>query len=484
MGMAFVPLYIKYLGMEAYGLIGVFAVLQAWLSLLDLGMTPAVNREMARFTAGMHTTQSICDLLRSLEIICLGIASLCAVAMWLVSAWLAEHWLRVEKLPLEEVAHAVSIIGIVVALRFFEGLYRSALLGLQKQVLFNAVNALLATLRGVGVLGALVWLSPTIEVFFLWQGGVSVIATLVLANLVRRNLPEPDLPPNYSHNTVSNVWQFAKGMFAVTLLSLVLMQTDKVLLSRLLSLESFGYYTLAASVSGVLYLLVTPIAQSFFPRFTELVAKGDSANLARSYHQSAQLVAVLIIPAALILVFFGEYILELWTGDTTLAHKVAPVLTLLAIGWMCNGLMNPPYMLQIAYGWTGFAIRVNVIAVLFLVPAIFYVTPLYGAIGAASVWAALNVGYVLIAIHFMHCRLLKDEKWHWYSDDVFFPLVVAVCTVGFSKVVHPQLLSKFFELVWLMLTGCVAVIASTMASPLLRGQLIKWIKEYSGKYDA
>ena len=67
MGLAFIPLYIKYLGMEAYGLIGLFALLQAWLSLLDMGMTPTLSREMARFTGGSHSAQSIRDLLRSIE---------------------------------------------------------------------------------------------------------------------------------------------------------------------------------------------------------------------------------------------------------------------------------------------------------------------------------------------------------------------------------------------------------------------------------
>ena len=48
LGFAFVPVYIRYLGVEAYGLIAVFAVLQAWLGLLDLGLRPALSREMAR----------------------------------------------------------------------------------------------------------------------------------------------------------------------------------------------------------------------------------------------------------------------------------------------------------------------------------------------------------------------------------------------------------------------------------------------------
>lgn len=86
MGLVFVPLYIKYLGIESYGLIGLFAVLQAWLSLLDMGMTPTLSREMARFTGGAHNAQSIRDLLKSIEIISLAIAMLIAlgICFWLV----------------------------------------------------------------------------------------------------------------------------------------------------------------------------------------------------------------------------------------------------------------------------------------------------------------------------------------------------------------------------------------------------------------
>ncbi len=477
MGIAFVPLYIEYLGMEAYGLIGVFAILQAWLTLLDMGMTPTLSREMARYTAGAHTTQSIRDLMRSLEVICFALALLIGIAIFLSATWLSTHWLQVQKLPVEEVAQAISVIGFVVALRFIESLYRGAILGLQKQVLFNVVNAFLATLRGVGVLGVLAWISPTVEAFFLWQGVASIVAIATLAAVAYRYLPQPERAPSFSRDALKEVWQFARGMMAITFLSLLLMQTDKVLLSRLLSLEAFGYYTLAASVCGVLYLLVVPIAQSFSPRFTELVTRGETADLTSTYHQAAQLVAVLVAPAALVLMFFGENLLVVWTGNASLAHEAAPLVALLAIGWMFNAQMNPPYMLQIAYGWTSFAVWMNVAAVMLLVPAIFWVTPRYGAVGAASVWAVLNASYVLIAIHFMHRRLLKEEKWIWYLHDIFFPFISAVGIVAVSWVVHPLALNKIAEAVWLVATGVVALAASTMSAPLLRAWIYKWIKD-------
>ena len=104
MGLAFIPIYIKYLGIESYGLIGLFALLQAWLILLDMGMTPTLGREMARFTSDAHRAQSIRDLLRSIEVIAFGIAILIASAIALSANWIATSWLQVEFLSTDVVA--------------------------------------------------------------------------------------------------------------------------------------------------------------------------------------------------------------------------------------------------------------------------------------------------------------------------------------------------------------------------------------------
>src|SRR5258707_12755328 len=44
--LACVRLFIKLMGIEAYGLIGFYLVLQPTLQVLDLGLSPTMNREM------------------------------------------------------------------------------------------------------------------------------------------------------------------------------------------------------------------------------------------------------------------------------------------------------------------------------------------------------------------------------------------------------------------------------------------------------
>lgn len=470
MGLVFIPLYIKYLGIEAYGLIGLFAVLTAWFSLLDMGMTPTLSREMARFSGGSHTAVSIRDLLRSIEIIALGIAILIASGVALGSDWLASSWLKAEELPTEVVAHAFAIMGLVTALRFVEGVYRSSMVGLQRQVLFNAVNSIMATLRGVGAVAILAWVAPTIQAFFLWQGLISLATLAILAVTTYATLPVAERGGRFSLDALRGVWHFAGGMMGITFLALLLTQVDKVILSKLLTLSEYGYYTLAAVVAGAMYMLVSPITQAWFPRLSQLHAAGDYVGLARMYHQGAQLVSVVLGSAALVLIVFSETFLHLWTQDAALAHRTAPLLSLLVLGNLLNGLMWIPYQTQLAHGWTSLTVSINIVAVLFIVPAILWATPRYGAEGAAWVWVSLNAGYVLIGIHFMYRRILRAEKWRWYVQDVLQPLFSALFVVAAMKWLLPAPGSVITQLSTLALASVLTLSAAGFAAKQVRRQ--------------
>ena len=96
MGFVFVPVFIKFLGIEAFGLIAIFTVLQSSLALLDMGMKPALGREMAKFTAGAHDAQSIRDLLRSVEIAAAAMAMIISLGTLWSASWVASKWLNVE----------------------------------------------------------------------------------------------------------------------------------------------------------------------------------------------------------------------------------------------------------------------------------------------------------------------------------------------------------------------------------------------------
>lgn len=468
MGLAFVPLYIKYLGIEAYGLIGIFSLLQAWLSLFDLGITPTLNREMARFKGGAHDAQAIRDVLRSIECIAFVVACLITFSIYLTSNWLASGWLRAEELPTVEVVRAFDIMGIVTALRLLDGVYRSSLMGLQRQVLYNVVNSAMATLRWLGAVAVLAWGSPTIETFFLWQGAVSVLTLVAFARATYLALPLSERGGRFSRRALKSMGLFALGISGISFLGLLLTQIDKVLLSRLLTLSDYGYYSLATVVAGGLYMLVVPVIQTYSPLLNELHACGDQARLIKAYHTGAQLVTVIVGSASVILISYANVILNLWTQNSKLASNSAVLLAILCFGNLLNCFMWVPYQTQLVHGWTSLSVTVNSLLVVFIVPALFWTTPRFGAEGAAWTWVSMNVAYVFFSVYFMHKKILPFEKWRWYFKDILGPLSGAAAVAIPSAWIMPNDLMVLSQLGYLILSSALTLLAAALTVPELR----------------
>ncbi len=471
MGIAFIPVYIRYLGIEAYGLIGVFAILQAWLTLFDMGMTPTLVREMARFTGGGQGARSIRDLLRSIETVAVVTAGLIAACVGLGANWLASTWLQGGNLPVAVVAQAFVIMGVVAGLRFVAGIYGSCVVGLQRQVRFNAINSAMSTVRALGAVAILAWVRPTIVAFFVWQGVASLATLVLMAIATYHSLPRAGRGGRFSLDALRDVGRFAGGMVGINFLVLLLTQVDKILLSKLLSLSEFGYYILAATVAGGLFLLISPITQAWYPRLSQLHASGDYDGLARPYHQGAQLVTVMLGSAAGVLIFYSDTFLQLWTQDADLARLTAPLLSLLVLGNLINGLMWIPYQMQLAHGWTSLAVRINIVNVAIIIPAILWVTPRYGAQGAAWIWVCMNAGSVMIGIPLMYRRILTGEKWRWYRQDILGPLLPAVTVTALIRWAIPAPVGVVPQLGTLLLVSGLTLTVAVLSAPLVRRQV-------------
>jgi O-antigen/teichoic acid export membrane protein len=474
MGLAFVPVYIKYLGIEAYGLMGIFALVQTLFALLDLGLSPALSREMARLRPDGESGQSIRDLLRSVEFIFLGTASVMALSIWSGSNWLASDWLKPEKLPQQAVAEAFSIMGFVIALRFFEGLYRGSIVGLQKQVLLATVTAVIATLRGIGAVGVLALISPTTTAFFVWQAIISVLSAVVLIAILYRSLPAGKAG-RFSLTALQGIWRFAGGMLSISILSLVLTQLDKILLSKLLSLQQYGHYMLAATAANVLYTIATPISQAFYPRYSRIIVSDDRVKLIDEYHKAAQLVTVIAGATAFMLIAFGQIALSIWTHNSQLAETAGPLLAVLALGTLLNCLLWIPHQTQLAHGIVGLAIKTNLVAIAVVIPALLWAIPLYGPIGAAWVWVALNVGYLIFNANFMYRRILSSERWNWYVKDISIPLLTIVMTGLLCRWAMPSIANRWGQFCLLSISLAILLFSGSVSASHVRQALCRLI---------
>lgn len=466
LSIAFVPLYIRFMGMESYGLVGFFVTLQVLFSVLDLGLTATLSRELARLSAaGESSARQMRDVARTLEAVYWALAMLIVVVVALAADWIAGGWLNANQLPQDLVSTSVMLMGLAIAFRMPYGFYAGGMIGLQRQVLLNEMKIAVETFRiGGGVLA--LWLvAPTVTAFFVWHALASIAGAVFFRQLLWRCLPAADGQAHFRLELLRGLWRFGAGISAIAVLAMLLTELDKIILSKMLPLEDFGHYMLASTVAMGINLIIVPVVMAMQPRLTQLAASRDDAALRRLYHKGCQLMSVLVMPVALGLCFFSESLLRIWTQDAAIARHAAPVLSLLAGGTALNALMNIPYALQLAHGWTKLVLITTTVSVCVLVPSLVIMISNFGVLGAASIWAILNAGNVLVTLPIVHAKFMRGEHRHWLLTDFARPTLAALIVTGSGWMLMPSSIGFGWEAVWVLATVLGALLGAAVVTP-------------------
>jgi len=436
---ALAPLLIALMGIESFGLVGFFLVINGVAQIFDLGLSPTMSRELARVSARADLAAYARDFVRTVETGYWAIGVALGIVIAAAAPIIATRWINAGSLSGTEVHRALVLMGAAIALQWPMKLYEAGLVGLQRIVPIQLLGVGMRTLGAVGTVLILWRVSSTPTAFFLWQIVMNGVHVAALAALLRRNLPPAPAPGRFNPGAVRSAAHFAAGMTGISVSAVVLMNADKLILSKVLSLGAFGYYSLAATVANALYLFILPMFNTVFPMLVAGVAARDGKKEREVYHLGSQAMAVLIVPVTAIVSFFATDILLLWTGNAEAAVQAGPIVRVLVVGTALNGLMNAPYALQLAHGWTSIGLRLNWSFVLALVPAALVVVPRYGGVGAAWVWLGLNATYMLAGVPLTHRRLLKSEAARWLVADTLLPAAAAVLVVWVAWLARSQM---------------------------------------------
>lgn len=451
-GIVTVPLYIQYMGAEAYGLVGFFSMLQAWFSILDMGLTPTIARESARFNGGAISLLEYRRLARALEGIFLFVALVGGASLFVLAQPIAAKWLNASLLPVSELTIALQIMAVIVALRWMCGLYRGVITGTERLVWLSGFNTIIATARFVMILPILIFVSATPKTFFLFQLAVALLELAGLAFMAYRLLPA--IPAGerviWKWAPIKPVILFSFSIAFSSIVWVMITQIDKLLLSNFLSLENYGIFTLAVVAAGGLIVISTPVGQALMPRMTKLSAEKNDGELIKIYKVASQFVASIIFPAMFTLVFYSKEILTIWTSNAELSVKSSPILILYAIGNGFLALGAFPYYLQYSKGNLRLHTIGNIIFLIAIVPTSYYISRNFGAIGAGYVWVIFNIGYFILWTPLVHRRFIKGVHIAWFVD---------IVKILLSSLLAAYLLSNIFKLSASRLIGLFEIIS-------------------------
>ncbi|MFT3664747.1 lipopolysaccharide biosynthesis protein [Piscinibacter sp.] len=420
-GIVMVPVLLSYMGAEAYGLVGFFAMLQGWFVVLDLGFSAALSREAARRKGLASEMADLRHLLRVVEKLFLVVSAAGAVLALVGAPVVAQRWLRVEHLASADVRSALILMTLAALLRWVSGLYRGVIAGLERQVWLGAFNCLIVTLRFVVVILFFMWVGVGPVAFFAYQLGVAAFELLVVGGYAYRLLPteRPDaatgerLPESFREFAL-----FAISMASTSIVWAFATQVDKVLLSSMLPLSEYGYFSVAVLVAGAVLMMTGPLGMAVLPRMSRLVREGDIEALVVLYRNATQLTTVASVPVVLTLSLFPEQLLWAWTGDQATVSQAAQVMALYAAGYGFLVLAALPYFIQHAKGDLRLHLTGTVLFVIVLAPLLWVAVARNGMAGAGLAWLVVNMLFFFAWVPLAHQRFLPGVHTTWLLRDI------------------------------------------------------------------
>jgi O-antigen/teichoic acid export membrane protein len=478
-GVAILPAYMTYLGAEAFGLIGFFTMLTAWMMLLDVGLSATISRQSSSLKHSDEGLLEFKSILRSVESIFFVLAFFIVLLVWLNADWVANNWLKIQTLDKVEVAYCISLMGIMIGFKWLTGLYKGVINGFENQVWLNIYGIAINSLKFIGGFILVKYISQELSSYFQYQLIIGILELLIIHNKVYKSIPITKNLVLPSFDVLQKVMPFALGIAYTSGLWIVLTQIDKLLLSNLLPLQEYGYFTLVVVVVSGMSALSGPIGTAVQPRMTSLIAQNKIDEMIVLYKKATQLVSVIGFALAGTVAVFSTELLYAWSGDMQAASWAGDILFWYALGNGVLMVLSFQYYLQFAYGELKYHIWVSTVFGFIQIAVMVMAVYSFGALGVAIAWFILQAIFLAFWPAYIHSKFAKGVHKNWLKNDVFPMLISSIVVLFLIKSLNIDLLS--FERVELFIVlfciGGVVLVANIFVAKDVRNMVIQRFKK-------
>lgn len=373
----------RQLGEDALGIVYFTQTMSIVLcSVLELGICATTVREVSSHSA--DEPEYVHSLIRTASLLYWGLYILLAVGVYWGAPLLAENWISLNTLPVATATRMLQILGVSALVALPRSLYMSLLRGLQRMEFNNAIEAGTMSLQQLGTILILILGGDLFQVVY-WLALSYVLGLAVYLVVCARFFSLQALVPGFSKGAVRRNFGFSRHMMAISILALVHTQADKIIVSKLLPIGTFGAYGIASVAVSRATLLTRAIFEAAFPSFSSLYRSNDRSALLSQYRKLQDLLCFAAVPLFAAVPFAAEPLFSYLLNAEAARMLLLPS-TFLAIGYYMNGALTVPYAVSLAVGKPEIAARQNFWALFGVLPVTFLLIYYFGLAGAGFSW--------------------------------------------------------------------------------------------------
>lgn len=452
----FTPIYIKLLGLNNFGLISFYTIILSFVGVMDAGLSATLSREFAKKSTDDSQFYKLKSL-KTLETVYFIGAGIIIISFLFLAPIIALQWLKINSINGDKAERCILYMGLMAVAQILINFYSGGLIGLEKQVKANMIQVLLGVFRNAFVILILIFIQYDIEYFFLWQLTVSIIFAIVIRFILIHELSNNFTLPNsigFDKIILKNISAFAGGMFLISVVASINTQLDKLLISKIMSIQDLGYYTLATTFSQVILAIGAPFSTALFPRFTGLYSLSKKTEAEQLFYSFLKLISVLISPLSIVLIFFAQPILGIWINDPSITEKCINIIPYTVVGAYFLAIVVLPYCIVLANGYTKLNNILGICSIFITIPAYYFGIKFFGAVAAAMCWSVTQVGITLIFNYFVNKKYFSLEPmWKWFLNYAILPFIVSLIIILPFYVTHPYVSgNKYVSVMWILTT--------------------------------
>lgn len=434
------PLVIRGLGPEQFGILALAWVVLGYFGMFDLGMGRAATKFVAE-ALGAGQRMRVAAIVWTSVSVQTVFGILGGLVLAGITPFLVEHILSIPGGLVADARTTFYLLAISVPVVVVTSSFRGALEAAQRFDLVNAVRIPFSSAN---------FLLPMVGLLLGW-GLVGIVALLVAARalalavhylLCVRYLPNFGRLPRFHLAELRVLISFGGWVTVSGFVGPILVHLDRFMIGALMTVAAVAYYTAPYEMVTRLWIIPTSLLATLFPAFSSLSGQGQLAQLEVLVSRSLKYLLLSLGPVVIVIVAYGRQILEIWLGPEFAGESVL-ALQILAVGVLINSLAHVPFSLIQALGRPDLTAKFHLAELPLHILLVWWLVTLWGIPGAALAWS-LRVGIDALLL-FVAAGLISPLSLKSMLGDRIPQTALMLAMLGVSAVVINALVTP----VWL-----------------------------------
>jgi len=441
----FLPFFFSGLSAEEFGLIGLFTLIQSLFSIVELGNFQEIIKKTQLLNKNIENGGKLYAYVKNIKIVLFTFGISIVTINIMCINFFDLDLLKYNELNQETFKNSLVLIVLIIALRLFEGAFRSLLYGLNSQLWYNYSSIITSILRySISLL--LINETNSIVNYFIWQFFISFILVILLNYkinhlIIKNNKYKYKYKYKYKFKYIyiNFLYIFSNSYTNILYvsISILLINIDKIYVANNFILGDFGNYMLATNAASVLFLIVVPITQALIPEYIKLYNYMKIQILLIKYINMERVIKTILISLAVNGCIFSEGILYFWSGNMGLVNSVGSLFSILILAYFFNALIYLHSQIMIINGFISVNLKLSTLMLISSTLIYILISNFNDINYVAYLTLFINLLHYVIVLFYINKILFMAKIKYYYFISLSFTLLLTYIVASFLKLIAP-----------------------------------------------